>query len=72
MKFNMIKWLLGGGYEYRRLKNHSIQSIHYFHDFPNKPKVTDPYRLTVLKWVTKTLGYMAPDNIKKPLMLTYV
>ncbi|GIS54385.1 hypothetical protein Ct9H90mP29_14270 [bacterium] len=51
-EFNLNPWLLGSGYEYRRLKE-SLNSIHslFFHlFFPKQTKSYRPtYRLAVLK-----------------------
>ena len=66
-EFNLNPWLLGSGYEYRRLKE--IAQFNPFIifplDFPNKPKVTDPH--IALQFSNEQLKHwdMAPDNIKK-------
>jgi len=66
-EFNLNPWLLGSGYEYRRLdeiKEHNPFMIFPL-DFPNKPKVQDPY--IALQFSNEQLKHwdMAPDNIKK-------
>ena len=66
-EFNLNQWLLGNGYEYRRLKE--IAEFNPFIifpvDFPNKPKVNDPH--IALQFSNEQLKHwdMAPDNIKK-------
>ena len=66
-EFNLNPWLLGSGYEYRRLKE--IAEFNPFIifplDFPNKPKVNDPH--IALQFSNEQLKHwdMAPDNIKK-------
>ena len=66
-EFNLNPWLLGSGYEYRRLDEIAAQNpfIILPLDFPAKPKVTDPY--IALQYSTEQLKHwdMAPDNIKK-------
>lgn len=64
-EFNLTPWLLGNGYEYRRLKEISAAHPFIIHplDFPEKPKVLDPNR--ALQYSTEQLKHwdMAPDNI---------
>ena len=64
-EFNLQPWLLGSGYEYRRLKDitHAHPFIIHPLDFPEKPKVLDPNR--ALQYSTEQLKHwdMAPDNI---------
>ena len=66
-EFNLNPWILGSGYEYRRL-NHIIELNPFFIfplDFPSKPKVKDPH--LALQYSTEQLKHwdMAPDNILK-------
>ena len=66
-EFNLRPWLLGSGYEYRRLdkiKEHNPFIIFPL-EFPNKPKVGDPY--IALQFSNEQLKHwdMAPDNIKR-------
>ena len=66
-EFNLNPWILGSGYEYRRLN--LIAELNPFIifplDFPAKPKVKDPY--LALQYSTEQLKHwdMAPDNILK-------
>ncbi len=66
-EFNLNPWLLGSGYEYRRLNEIADQNpfIIFPMEFPAKPKVTDPY--IALQYNTEQLKHwdMGPDNIKK-------
>ena len=66
-EFNLNPWLVGSGYEYRRLDEIAIQNpfIIFPMEFPAKPKVTDPF--IALQYNTEQLKHwdMAPDNIKK-------
>ena len=66
-EFNLNPWILGSGYEYRRL-NHIAELNPFFIfplDFPAKPKVKDPH--LALQYSTEQLKHwdMAPDNILK-------
>ena len=66
-EFNLAPWLLGSGYEYRRLNE--IVELNPFIvfplEFPAKPKVKDPH--IALQYSTEQLKHwdMAPDNIHK-------
>ena len=66
-EFNLSPWLLGSGYEYRRLDE--IAELNPFIvfplEFPSKPKVKDPF--IALQYSTEQLKHwdMAPDNIYK-------
>ncbi|MFL3007627.1 MAG: amidohydrolase family protein [Candidatus Neomarinimicrobiota bacterium] len=66
-EFNLTPWLLGSGYEYRRINE--IVELNPFIvfplEFPSKPKVKDPH--IALQYSTEQLKHwdMAPDNIKK-------
>ena len=66
-EFNLSPWLLGSGYEYRRLNE--IVELNPFIvfplEFPAKPKVKDPH--IALQYSTEQLKHwdMAPDNIHK-------
>ena len=66
-EFNLNVWLLGSGYEYRRLEEIKDQNpfIIFPLDFPKKPRVGDPY--IALQYSNEQLKHwdMAPDNIKK-------
>ena len=66
-EFNLNPWLLGSGYEYRRLDEIAEQNpfIIFPLEFPAKPKVNDPF--IALQYSTEQLKHwdMAPDNIKK-------
>ena len=66
-EFNLNPWLLGSGYEYRRLNAIKEQNpfIIFPLEFPNKPKVIDPH--IALQYSNEQLKHwdMAPDNIKK-------
>ena len=65
-EFKLSPWLLGSGYEYRRLEEISEQNpfIIFPLEFPAKPKVKDPH--IALQYSTEQLKHwdMAPDNIK--------
>ena len=65
-EFKLSPWLLGSGYEYRRLDEISEQNpfIIFPLEFPAKPKVKDPH--IALQYSTEQLKHwdMAPDNIK--------
>ena len=66
-EFNLNPWLLGSGYEYRRIneiKKHNPFIIFPL-EFPNKPRVNDPQ--IALQFSNEQLKHwdMAPDNIKK-------
>ena len=66
-EFNLNPWLLGSGFEYRRLEE--IAKLKPFVilplDFPAKPRVTDPF--TALQYDTEQLKHwdLAPDNIAR-------
>jgi len=66
-EFNLNPWILGSGYEYRRLAEIAEHKPFFIFplEFPAKPKVTDPY--IALQYSTEQLKHwdMAPDNIKK-------
>ncbi len=66
-EFNLNPWILGSGFEYRRLSEISEQKPFFIFplEFPAKPKVTDPY--IALQYSTEQLKHwdMAPDNIRK-------
>jgi imidazolonepropionase-like amidohydrolase len=66
-EFNLNPWILGSGFEYRRLdKISELKPFFIFPlEFPAKPKITDPY--IALQYSTEQLKHwdMAPDNIKK-------
>ena len=66
-EFNLNPWLLASGYEYRRLNEIAEHNpfIIFPLEFPNKPKVNDPY--VALQFSNEQLKHwdMAPDNIKK-------
>ena len=66
-EFNLNPWLLGSGYEYRRLDEISKQKpfIIFPLEFPAKPQVKDPN--VALQYSTEQLKHwdMAPDNIFK-------
>ena len=66
-EFNLNPWLLASGYEYRRLDEIAEHNpfIIFPLEFPNKPKVNDPY--VALQFSNEQLKHwdMAPDNIKK-------
>ena len=65
-EFKLSPWLLGSGYEYRRLDEISEQNpfIIFPLEFPAKPKVKDPH--IALQYSTEQLKHwdMAPDNVK--------
>ena len=64
-EFNLNPWLLGSGFEYRRLDE--LEKLKPFIilplDFPAKPRVTDAF--TALQYDTEQLKHwdLAPDNI---------
>jgi len=66
-EFSLNTWLLGSGFEYRRLNEISEFKPFFIFplEFPAKPKVKDPN--TALQYSTEQLKHwdMAPDNIKK-------
>ena len=66
-EFNLNIWLLGSGYEYRRLDKIKEQNpfIIFPLEFPKKPKVGDPH--IALQYSNEQLKHwdMAPDNIQK-------
>ena len=66
-EFNLNIWLLGSGYEYRRLEKIKEQNpfIIFPLEFPKKPKVGDPH--IALQYSNEQLKHwdMAPDNIQK-------
>jgi len=66
-EFNLNPWILGSGFEYRRINEIAKQKpfIILPLDFPAKPRVTDP--LTALQYDTEQLKHwdLAPDNIAK-------
>jgi len=66
-EFNLNPWLLGSGFEYRRLDEIAQKNpfIIFPLEFPAKPKVNDPF--IALQYNTEQLKHwdMAPDNIKK-------
>ena len=66
-EFNLNPWLLASGYEYRRLDEIAEHNpfIIFPLEFPNKPKVNDPY--VALQFSNEQLKHwdMAPDNIKR-------
>ena len=66
-EFNLSPWLLGSGFEYRRLEEIAEQNpfIIFPLEFPSKPRVKDPH--IALQYSTEQLKHwdMAPDNIKK-------
>ena len=66
-EFNLNPWLLASGYEYRRIREIKEQGpfIIIPLDFPEKPKVNDPY--IAMQYSNEQLKHwdMAPDNIKK-------
>ena len=64
-EFNLNTWILGSGYEYRRL-NYFAERKPFFImplDFPTKPQVVKP--LSDLQYSTEQLKHwdMAPDNL---------
>ena len=66
-EFNLRPWLLGSGYEYRRLetiKKHKPFMIFPL-EFPEKPQVRDSH--IALQFTNEQLKHwdMAPDNIKR-------
>ena len=66
-EFKLTPWLLGSGYEYRRLEFFKEQKPFFIFplEFPAKPKVTDPY--IGLQYSTEQLKHwdLAPDNLKQ-------
>ena len=66
-EYNLNPWILGSGYEYRRIENISSQKPFFIFplNFPSKPKISDPY--IAHQYSTEQLKHwsMAPDNIKK-------
>ena len=66
-EYNLNPWILGSGYEYRRIEKISSQKPFFIFplNFPSKPKITDPY--IAHQYSTEQLKHwdMAPDNIKK-------
>ena len=66
-EFNLNPWILGSGFEYRRLNDIAEQKPFFIFplEFPAKPKVKDPN--IALQYSTEQLKHwdMAPDNIKK-------
>ena len=66
-EFDLNLWLLGSGYEYRRLSDISKANpfIILPLNFPGKPDITNPHR--ALQYTTEQLKHwdMAPDNAKK-------
>ena len=66
-EFELKFWLMGSGYEYRRLTEIAEQKpfIILPLDFPEKPDVSDPYRAA--QYTTEQLKHwdMAPDNARK-------
>ncbi len=66
-EFNLNPWLLGSGYEYRRITEIEEHNpfIIFPLEFPKNPKVNDPH--VVLQYSNEQLKHwdMAPDNIKK-------
>ncbi|MBT3299535.1 MAG: amidohydrolase family protein [Candidatus Marinimicrobia bacterium] len=66
-EFNLNPWLLGNGFEYRRLKEITEMKPFIIHplDFPAQPKVLDPNR--ALQYSTEQLKHwdLAKDNITR-------
>ena len=66
-EFSLNPWILGSGFEYRRLDEIAESKPFFIFplEFPAKPKVKDPN--TALQYSTDQLKHwdMAPDNIKK-------
>ena len=66
-EYNLNPWILGSGYEYRRIDKISPQKpfLIFPLNFPSKPKISDPY--IAHQYSTEQLKHwsMAPDNIKK-------
>ncbi len=66
-EFNLKPWLLGSGYEYRRIDDISKQNpfIILPLDLPSKPKISDPN--IALQYTTEQLKHwdMAPENFSK-------
>ncbi len=66
-EFNLKPWLLGSGYEYRRLDEITKHNpfIILPMDLPAKPKISDPN--IALQYTTEQLKHwdMAPENISK-------
>ena len=64
-EFNLNTWILGSGYEYRRLNYFSEQKPFFILpiDFPIKPQVVKP--MSDLQYSTEQLKHwdMAPDNL---------
>jgi len=64
-EFNLTTWILGSGYEYRRLKYYSERKPFFIMplDFPTKPQVVKP--MSDLQYSTEQLKHwdMAPDNL---------
>ncbi|MEE2765147.1 MAG: amidohydrolase family protein [Candidatus Neomarinimicrobiota bacterium] len=65
-EFNLTPWLLGSGYEYRRLEFFKDQKPFFIFplEFPTKAKVTDPS--IGLQYSTEQLKHwdLAPDNLQ--------
>jgi imidazolonepropionase-like amidohydrolase len=66
-EYNLNPWIMGSGFEYRRLESIVPQKPFFIFslNFPSKPKVLDPY--LAHQYSTEQLKHwdMAPDNIKK-------
>ena len=64
-EFNLNPWILGSGYEYRRLDYFSNHKVFFILpiDFPSKPNVVKP--MSDLQYSTEELKHwdMAPDNL---------
>ena len=64
-EFNLNTWILGSGYEYRRLDYYSNKKPFFILpiDFPSKPSVLKP--MSDLQYSTEELKHwdMAPDNL---------
>ncbi|MGY8780218.1 MAG: amidohydrolase family protein [Fidelibacterota bacterium] len=64
-EFNLNLWILGNGYEYRRIEEMPASFMIIPLNFPAKPEVTDPHN--ALQYSTEQLKHwdMAPDNASK-------
>ena len=66
-EYNLNPWIMGSGFEYRRLESIVPQKPFFIFslNFPSKPKVLDPH--LAHQYSTEQLKHwdMAPDNIKK-------
>ena len=64
-EYNLTPWILGSGYEYRRIGKIKSQKPFFVFplNFPAKPKVSEPYMSH--QYSTEQLKHwdMAPDNL---------